>query len=158
VPGTLSVLTTATSEGVAHLLGGVVIALCPAVMVSLRAKAQLWSTRPAAAAFQRRVLPVGVVVEESFPASSPSSLLWPFIDIPLWWLHKTVAGECLLRVSIPRHHPCSLIASSHQMPGRETMIPSLGSPRSPLVDPPPSRFPLLKWRWWLAVVDPGYAP
>jgi len=41
MPGTLPVLTTATSEGVAHLLGGVVIALCPAVVVSLRAKAQL---------------------------------------------------------------------------------------------------------------------
>ena len=56
---------------------------------------------------------------------------------------------CLLRDFIPSNHPCSLIASSHQMPGCEIMIPSLESPRSPLVDPPPLRIPPLKWRWRL---------
>ena len=35
------------------------------------------------------------------------------------------------------HHPCSLIASSHFMPRCGTMIPSRGSPRSPIVGPPP---------------------
>jgi hypothetical protein len=35
------------------------------------------------------------------------------------------------------HRPCSLIAPSHFMPGCGTMIPSLGSPRSPIVGPPP---------------------
>ena len=56
---------------------------------------------------------------------------------------------CLPWIFIPHNRPCSLIASSHQLPGCETMIPSLGSPCSPLVDPPPLRIPPLKWRWRL---------
>jgi hypothetical protein len=70
VPDILSVLTTAASEDVAQLLGGVVIALSPVVVGFFRMKnSSSGQPRPVAAAC-RRVLPVDVVVEEP-PASSP---------------------------------------------------------------------------------------
>jgi hypothetical protein len=69
VPDILSVLTTAASEDVAQLLGGVVIALSPVVVGFFRMKnSSSGQPRPVAAAC-RRVLPVDVVVEEP-PASA----------------------------------------------------------------------------------------
>jgi hypothetical protein len=140
----------ATSDDVAHLLGGVVIALYPAVVESLLVKAQLWSYQTGGGC--------GVT---SHPTCRHHCGGTPRINtkcstVVLCWhpplmVAEASCSECLLRVFIPHHRLCSLITSSHQMPGRETMIPSLRSPRSPLIDPPSLRFPPLKWCWQLIV-------
>jgi len=70
-------------------------------------------------------------------SSSPSDLQDPSVNPSLNGAQDACCLNVRHRWMCSGHRPCSLIAPSHFMPGCGTMIPSLGSPRSPIVGPLP---------------------
>ena len=90
-------------------------------------------------------------------SSSPSDLQDPSVNSSLNGAQDVCCLNVRHRWMCSGHRPCSLIASSHFMPGCGTMIPSLGSPLSPTVGPHLLGISPLKRRWRMAIGSRMYS-